>query len=130
MKKKPRTETPDHTFDVQAFARGIHEVLVLGLLQDGPKHGYQIALDLAERSEGLFQLKHGTLYPILHRLETDGRIAGSWTEARRARKVYRLTAAGRRSLEGQRAQCEAVFGRLFQVLDGEDDDERAGKTVA
>jgi PadR family transcriptional regulator, regulatory protein PadR len=123
-------ETQDRTFDVQAFAREIHEVLVLGLLQDGPRHGYQIALELAERSQGMFHLKHGTLYPILHRLEADGRIAGSWTEERRPRKVYRMTAAGRLWLTEQRERCTAVFHGLFRVLDGETGDERASGTVA
>lgn len=120
----------DQTFDVQAFAREIHEALVLGLLREGPKHGYQIALELADRSAGMFRLKHGTLYPILHRLETDGRIAGSWTEDRRPRKVYRLTAAGGRWLVEQRERCKAVFHGLFRIIDGETGDERASRTVA
>jgi PadR family transcriptional regulator, regulatory protein PadR len=115
----------DTTFDAHAFTRGIHELLVLGLLRDGPRHGYQIGLDLDERSGGLFQFKHGTLYPILHRLESDGRIEGSWTEGRRPRKVYRLTTAGRRSLEVERERCEVVFRGLFEVLDGEAGHERA-----
>jgi PadR family transcriptional regulator PadR len=109
---------PGDSFDVQAFARGIHELLVLALLRDGARHGYQIALDLAERSGGLFDLKHGTLYPILHRLEADGRIAGSWTRGRRARKVYRLTAHGRRALEEERGRCDEVFRGLLTVMDG------------
>jgi PadR family transcriptional regulator PadR len=114
----------DDSFDVQGFARGIHELLVLALLRDGARHGYQIALDLAERSEGLFDFRHGTLYPILHRLETEGRIAGSWTQEGRPRKIYRLTAKGRRALEEERGRCDEVFRGLFAVLDSGASDER------
>ncbi len=56
-------------FDVQAFARDINELLVLSTLRAGPKHGYQIGLDVETDSNGLFRFRHGTLYPILHRLE-------------------------------------------------------------
>ena len=117
-------------FDAQAFTRGIHELLVLGILRDGARHGYQIVLDLQERSGGLFQFKHGTLYPILHRLESDGRIAGTWTEGRRPRKVYRLTAVGRRWLESERRRCEGVFRELLAVLDGEASHGRVAGTGA
>jgi PadR family transcriptional regulator, regulatory protein PadR len=120
----------DQPFDVQAFCRGVHELLVMGLLREGARHGYQIAVDLEERSGGLFQFKHGTLYPILHRLESEGRIAGSWTEARRPRKVYHLTAAGRGSLEVERRRCEAVFQGLSAVLDGETGHGRVAGTGA
>ena len=66
-------------FDVQGFARDIHELLVLSSLRNGTKHGYQIALDVETDSNGLFRFKHGTLYPILHRLEGEGLIRGSWS---------------------------------------------------
>ena len=67
----------EEDFDVQGFARGINELLILSTLRDGAKHGYQIALDVEEGSNGLFRFRHGTLYPILHRLERDGHIEGS-----------------------------------------------------
>ena len=60
------------SFDVQGFARDVHELLVLTTLREQSKHGYQIALDVEADSNGLFQFKHGTLYPILHRLEGEG----------------------------------------------------------
>jgi PadR family transcriptional regulator, regulatory protein PadR len=115
------------TFDVQAFARALHELLVLARLRSGPLHGYQIALDVAERSGGRFDFRHGTLYPILHRLEQEGRIEGAWTEEKRPRKVYRLTAKGRRSLEEERRRCEEVFRGLFAVLDEEESDESGSR---
>lgn len=71
--------TRDNDFDVQGFARDINVLLVLSTLEDGPRHGYQIAIDVEENSNGLFRFRHGTLYPILHRLEDEGFIVGSWS---------------------------------------------------
>ena len=65
-----------------------------------PSKGYQLALDLEERSGGRFSFKHGTLYPILHKLEKEGLIEGAWSDEgqRGKRKSYQLTRAGRRYL--------------------------------
>ena len=105
--------------DIQALGRTIHEVLILGALRDGPKHGYQIALDVERETNGCFQFQHGTLYPILHRLEKEDRIEGEWdTGGGRRRKVYGLTAAGRRSLEEERGRIDGVFEALRAYLVG------------
>jgi PadR family transcriptional regulator len=104
-------------FDVQAFARDIHQLIVLSTLQGGPRHGYQIALDVERDSNGLVHFKHGTLYPILHRLEEDGLIRGSWREeGGRRRKVYALTGAGRRHLSGGTTRLDEVLSRLMHLL--------------
>ncbi len=109
----------DTDFDVQGFARGIHELLVLSTLRDRAKHGYQIALDVEEESNGLFHFKHGTLYPILHRLEEDGLIRGSWSrEGGRKKKVYALTDAGRRHLTGETGRVEEIVAGLMKLLRG------------
>ncbi len=106
-------------FDAQSFARDIHELLLLATLRGGAKHGYQIALDVEEESNGLFRLQHGTLYPILHRLEKGGMISGSWsTEGGRRRKVYRLTAKGHTRLSGGRTRVEEVTAGLLRFLGG------------
>jgi DNA-binding PadR family transcriptional regulator len=106
-------------FDVQAFTRGINELLVLSTLRDGPKHGYQIALDVESDSNGLFSLQHGTLYPILHRLESDGLIRGQWSKGGgRRRKVYRVTAAGRKHLSGETGRVQDVIRALMSLLEG------------
>lgn len=105
--------------DIQAFAKGINELLVLAVLNEGPKHGYQIALDLERRSDGLFSLQHGTLYPILHRLEREGRIVGEWSRGGgRRRKEYTLTEAGRRGLAEDSARCHEVFRELLSIVEG------------
>lgn len=104
-------------FDVQGFARGIHELLVLSTLREEPKHGYQIALDVEADSNGLFRFRHGTLYPILHRLEGQGLIQGSWSsKTGRRRKVYSITAVGRRHLSGGTTRIEEVVANLLRVL--------------
>jgi PadR family transcriptional regulator PadR len=104
-------------FDVQGFARDIHELLVLATLRARAKHGYQIALDVEEESNGLFRFKHGTLYPILHRLEEEGLIRGSWSrDGGRKKKVYALTGAGRRHLRGETGHVEEIVTGLMKLL--------------
>jgi PadR family transcriptional regulator PadR len=104
--------------DVLAFARGINEMLVLAVLRDEPKHGYQVALELERSSGGRFTLQHGTLYPVLHRLERERLIRGSWEEVGgRRRKVYGLTVAGRRKLEDDSARCHELFRGLLSVIE-------------
>jgi len=114
------------SFDAQTFPKRVYQMLVLGSLAAGPKHGYQIALDVEERSAGWFVLQHGTLYPILHRLEGDGLVRGEWSggEGVRRRKVYRLTAAGRDELVKGAEWVHRVMRRLSRVL--EVPDERTG----
>lgn len=107
----------EQNFDVQGFARDIHELLVLSTLQGSAKHGYQIALDVEADSNGLFRFRHGTLYPILHRLEAEGLIRGSWSEdGGRRKKVYSLTPKGRGRLSGGTSRIEEVLSRLVHVL--------------
>ena len=75
---------------IQALPRACNEALILACLAGEPRHGYQIVLDLEARSGGAFRLKHGTLYPILHRLEQEGFIEGAWSDEgpRGKRKAY------------------------------------------
>ena len=106
-------------FDVQAFARDINELLVLSTLRDGAKHGYQIGLDVETESNGLFRFKHGTLYPILHRLEEEGLIKGSWSkDGGRRRKIYSLTKNGEGHLTGETGRVQEIVSRLLSVLEG------------
>lgn len=82
------------------LTKHFNEVLILSSLSRGAKHGYQLALDIEERSGGEFGFKHGTLYPILHKLEKDGLIEGAWSDEgqRGKRKSYQLTGSGKRYL--------------------------------
>jgi PadR family transcriptional regulator PadR len=107
----------DQEFDVQGFARDINELLILSSLRGRAKHGYQIALDVETDSNGLFRFQHGTLYPILHRLEEDGLIQGIWAkEGGRRRKVYSLTSRGERRIVGGTDRVQDVVARLLSML--------------
>lgn len=104
--------------ETQNLARSCHEALILAILADGPRHGYQLALEIEDRSGGTFRFNHGTLYPILHALESGGVIEGSWAEppGKRRRRQYALTAAGRTRLDQLRSGWDAFFGALFNVI--------------
>ena len=72
------------------------EMLILEVAAQGPTYGYAVAQTVAERGDGYFELKEGTLYPALHPLERQQMLRSSWTEAEgRRRKYYELTDAGR-----------------------------------
>jgi PadR family transcriptional regulator PadR len=103
--------------DIQGLSRSCNQVLILATLASGPHHGYQLALELDERSDGTFRFQHGTLYPILHKLEKEGLIRGDWLDepGRRRRKSYRLTELGREYLTEQIAAWEIFFDRFFQI---------------
>ena len=102
----------------QNLARSCHEALILATLADGPRHGYQLALEIEENSRGAFRFKHGTLYPILHKLENDGLIRGDWLDeaGRRKRKSYQLTAAGRHRLSERVVEWSEFFERFFNIV--------------
>ncbi len=104
--------------DPQNLARSCHEALILASLAEGPRHGYQLALEIEERSEGSFRFNHGTLYPILHKLESNGFIDGTWTEpkGKRKRRQYALTVAGREHFESLSSAWAAFFVTLFNVI--------------
>jgi PadR family transcriptional regulator, regulatory protein PadR len=96
------------------MVRGAGVTAVLSLLEDQERYGYQLAEELAARSDGTLDLGQATLYPLLYNLEAKGWIAARWqvAETGRRRKYYRLTAPGRRELERSRAQ----WGRLVTAL--------------
>ncbi len=92
--------------------------LVLLALRGGPKHGYEIAAHLRERSGGVFTLSFGALYPILHRLEKDGLVSGSWQDIGPAKrkKVYTLTRRGEAALGTEKARYLLFAGALSKLL--------------
>lgn len=107
----------DQEFDAQGFARGIHELLVLTALRESPRHGYQIALDVEAHSNGVFRFRHGTLYPILHRMEANGFIQGRWSSgAGRRKKIYSLTDLGRQHLGGETNRVREIVAGLMRIL--------------
>ncbi len=97
---------------------GSTSLLVLGLLRDGDKYGYEMISQLALRSEGVFELKEGTLYPVLHQLEREGSLESYSAQAPsgRTRKYYHLTPKGVRVLEQQEQEYRRITGAVEQVL--------------
>jgi transcriptional regulator len=87
-----------------ALKKGTAELLVLAQLEDEPRHGYDIAVRIEQRSNGAVVFNVASLYPVLYRLEAQGHISGRWVErpGQRRRRFYRLTPAGRKRLMQQR----------------------------
>ena len=104
----------------KSLLAGSTGMLVLKLLESGDMYGYQMIEELRRRSDRTFELKAGTLYPLLHSLEQKGFI-DAWEEesdASRPRRYYRLTDAGRRQLAEQTAQWRTFSGAVDRVLKG------------
>jgi PadR family transcriptional regulator, regulatory protein PadR len=97
--------------------RGSTEVLILALLEDRQRHGYEIGRLIGERSDGAISFHVASLYPTLYRLEDKGLIEGRWVEkaGQRRRRYYRLTPAGRKMLASQRTTWQTFFFALDRV---------------
>lgn len=97
--------------------KGHLDPLVLAVLEDGPAHGYAIIESLRERSDGVFDLPEGTVYPALHRLERAGTVS-SCREVigGRERRVYRLSAKGRATLRERRTNWKQFSSAVGHVL--------------
>lgn len=110
---------PD-AFD-RELKKGSAELLVLSLLEDGPKHGYEVGRLIDVRSHGRIRFKAASLYPLLYRLEERNWIEGRWVEraGERRRRFYRLTAEGRRTLAKQRATWRN-FAEAMRWITGEE----------
>ena len=84
--------------------KGSAELLILSLVEDQPRHGYDIGSLIERRSAGALRFNVASLYPLLYRLEKRGWIQGRWVEkaGQRRRRYYRLTAEGKKVLAAQR----------------------------
>jgi len=79
--------------------KGHLELLLLAVLSEGPAHGYAVIESLRQRSDGLFDLPEGTIYPALHRLESQGLLRSRWSEdSARRKRIYQLTPKGQAAL--------------------------------
>ena len=96
---------------------GTVEILVLEVVAQGPSYGYEITQTVLSRSAGSFELKEGSLYPALHRLERQKLLDSYWTEHDgRRRKYYKLTAAGRKALAARRQEWQSFATGVNGVL--------------
>jgi len=98
--------------------QGTLDLLILKTLQPGPTHGWDIAQRIRQVSREVFSVNQGSLYPALHRLEAQGRIASEWgaSDNNRRAKFYRLTAAGRRHLAAETETWERFSSAVGLIL--------------
>lgn len=91
----------DNKYERQ-MKKGVLDMLVLKLLEEKPKYGYQLIQELKEKSQETFLLKDGTLYPVLYRLEDEKFIESRWSspEGKQVpRKYYEITEQGKENLK-------------------------------
>lgn len=102
--------------------KGSMELLLLSLLEDKARHGYDIGRLIEQKSGGRMQFRVSSLYPVLCRMEDRGWIKGQWVEkpGERRRRFYRLTRAGKNELANQLAIWEEFKTALHLILDSKD----------
>jgi transcriptional regulator len=97
--------------------KGSAELLILSLVEDQPRHGYDIGSLIEQRSQGRLRFNVASLYPLLYRLERRGWIQGRWVEkaGQRRRRYYRLTAEGRKVLAAQRHSWQEFVEAINRI---------------
>jgi PadR family transcriptional regulator len=97
--------------------RGTADLMILAVLEERQRHGYEIAKMIDDRSNGVLRFHVGSLYPMLYRMERRGWIDGRWIEkaGQRRRRYYRLTPAGRKVLVDQRTSWHELLTALQRV---------------
>jgi PadR family transcriptional regulator PadR len=107
MASQPETE----------LKRGTSELMILAAIEAEPRHGYDIAKLIDQRSDGVLRFHVASLYPMLYRMERREWIEGKWVEkaGQRRRRYYRLTPAGRKVLAEQRVSWRELLNALNRV---------------
>jgi transcriptional regulator len=92
--------------------------MILKILQGDRQHGYGIMLRLQDLTGGVFQVTPGSLFPALQRMEENGWVKGTWeaSENNRRAKYYTITTAGRKQLELEQKDWNAITLAIAQVL--------------
>lgn len=98
---------------------GTLEMLILKAVSLNPMHGLGISRRLDQITDGVFQVKPGSLFPALHRLEQEGWIQGEWSESEsnRRAKYYRITKAGRERLDEEQESWSHLVLAITRVLE-------------
>ncbi|PYR56949.1 MAG: PadR family transcriptional regulator [Acidobacteria bacterium] len=101
-----------------SLLQGTLDLLILRALSLGRNHGLGIANRVRQITDGTFDVKPGSLFPALHRLEERGWLSAEWGESenRRRAKYYRLTRAGRRHLEAETASWDRVAAAMASAI--------------
>jgi len=102
------------------LVKGSTSLLVLSVIEKKDMYGYQIIRDIELRSEKVFSLNEGTLYPILHSLEKEKFLVSYWEEGEssRKRKYYRMTDKGRKELSRKREEWRGFSMAVARVAEG------------
>ena len=97
--------------------KGSAELLILSLVEDRPRHGYDLSKLIEARSGGVLKFRVASLYPLLYRLEKRGWIHGRWIEkaGQRRRRYYRLTTAGAQVLKSQRSTWREFVDAINRI---------------
>lgn len=98
----------------QWFGAGDMKYVILKLLRDKPRHGYEIMKDLEERMRGCYSPSPGTVYPTLQWLEDEGLVVAREVEGK---KVYEITDSGRAFLESNKDVVEEIFERITETVE-------------
>lgn len=95
--------------------------MILSLIEDRPRHGYEISKLIEQRSGGTVRFYVASLYPLLYRLEKRGWIKGRWVEkaGQRRRRYYRLTAPGRIVLVAQKRGWQSFVEAINRITGAE-----------
>jgi len=101
--------------------KGSAELLILSLVEDQPRHGYDISKLIERRSEGALRFNIASLYPLLYRLEKRGWIRGRWVEkaGQRRRRYYSLTSEGHKVLAAQRRGWQDFVAAVNRITGAE-----------
>jgi transcriptional regulator len=101
-----------------SLLQGTLDVLILKVLTLEPMHGLGISRRIAQITAGTFDVKPGSLFPALHRMEQAGWLSAEWGESENNRraKFYRLTAAGRRQLKEETNQWARIAAAMASAL--------------
>ena len=104
----------------QRMMAGSTTLLVLSLLRGGEKYGYEMIMELARRSDNTFQLREGTLYPILHKLEQERMVEVFDREAPsgKMRRYYRLTRKGEELLTEKAEEWQTFSSKVNAIVFG------------
>ncbi|HKQ97997.1 MAG TPA: PadR family transcriptional regulator [Candidatus Polarisedimenticolia bacterium] len=101
------------------LVRGTLEMLILKALVPGSLHGLGVARRVGQISRGAFEVRPGSLFPALHRMEEEGWLTSSWSESenKRRAKFYTLTRAGRRQLQAETERWGRVMHAIARALE-------------
>ena len=99
--------------------QGTLDMMILKALSTGERHGLGISRRIEQITRGTFQVKPGSLFPALHRMEEQGWLASYWGESENNRraKFYRLTKSGRRQLESEAAHWSKISLAIARALE-------------